>query len=149
MDTWIILKDIQAEGERNHGLTIVKSRGMAHSNQLREYRLTANGFHLEDVYLGPQGVLTGAARAALEAEEAAASLARAQEIERQKRQIERKRSVVDARIAALRADCEAEEEELKKNITEMEARERAAALQRARISSLRKADKEGGYADKK
>ncbi len=149
MDTWIVLKDIQAEGERNHGLTIVKSRGMAHSNQLCEYRLTANGVHLEDVYLGPQGVLTGAARAALEAEEAAASLARAQEMERQKRQIERKRSVVDAQIAALRADYEAEEEELKKNITEMEAREQAAALQRARISSLRKADKEGGRANKK
>jgi circadian clock protein KaiC len=149
MDTWIVLKDIQAEGERNHGLTIVKSRGMAHSNQLREYRLTANGFHLEDVYLGPQGVLTGAARAALEAEEVAASLARTQEMERQKRQIERKRSVVDAQIAALRADYEAEEEELKKNITEMEARERAAALQRARISSLRKADKEGDCANKK
>ena len=149
MDTWIVLKDIQAEGERNHGLTIVKSRGMAHSNQLREYRLTANGFHLEDVYLGPQGVLTGAARAALEAEEVAASLARTQEMERQKRQIERKRLVVDAQIAALRADYEAEEEELKKNITEMEARERAAALQRARISSLRKADKEGDCANKK
>ena len=69
MDAWIVLKDIQAEGERNHALTIVKSRGMAHSNQLREYRLTAKGLHLEDVYLGPQGALTGAARAAREAEE--------------------------------------------------------------------------------
>ncbi len=148
MDAWIVLQDIQAEGERNHGLTIVKSRGMAHSNQLREYRLTAKGLHLEDVYLGPQGVLTGAARAAREAEEAQASLSRTEEIKRQKRQIERKRAVVDAQIAALRAGYEAEEEELKKNIAEMEAREKAAALQRARIASLRKADKEGGYAKK-
>ena len=148
MDAWIVLKDIQAEGERNHGLTIVKSRGMAHSNQFREYRLTAKGLHLEDVYLGPQGVLTGAARAAREAEEVQTSLSRTEEIKRHKRQIERKRSVVDAQIAALRAGYEAEEEELKKNIAEMEAREKGAALQRAKIASLRKADKEGGYAKK-
>ncbi len=149
MDSWIVLKDIEGQGERNHGLTIVKSRGMAHSNQLREYRLTANGLHLEDVYLGPQGVLTGAARAAREAEEVAASLERTEEIKRQKRQIERKRVVTDAQIAALRAAYEAEQEELKKKIAEMEAREKAAAQQRTKIASLRKADKEGGHADKK
>ena len=148
MDAWIVLKDIQAEGERNHALTIVKSRGMAHSNQLREYRLTAKGLHLEDVYLGPQGALTGAARAAREAEEVETSLSRTEKIKRHKRQIERKRSVVEAQIAALRAGYEAEEEELKKNITEMEAREKAAAQQHARIASLRKADKEGGHAKK-
>jgi len=76
------------------------------------------------------------------------SLSRTEEIKRHKRQIERKRSVVEAQIAALRAGYEAEEEELKKNITEMEAREKAAAQQRARIASLGMADKEGGHAKK-
>jgi circadian clock protein KaiC len=149
MDTWIVLHDIQSEGERNHGLTIVKSRGMAHSNQLREYRLTANGLHLEDVYLGPQGVLTGAARAAQEAEETAASLSRIEEIDRQKRQIERRRAVVDAQIASLRAGYEAEEDELKKTIAEMGAREKTAAQQRIEIASMRKADKEGNVGNEK
>jgi len=148
MDAWIVLRDIEAEGERNRGLSIVKSRGMAHSNQVREYRLTAKGFYLEDVYLGPQGVLTGAARAAREAEEAQASAERADEIQRQKRQIERKRAITDAQVAALRAGYEAEAEELKKKIAEMEAREKAAALQRAKIASMRKADKEVDHAEK-
>ena len=71
MDTWIVLKDIEGQGERNRGLTIVKSRGMAHSNQFREFRLTGNGIMLEDVYLGCVRRLTGAARAAQIAEEQA------------------------------------------------------------------------------
>jgi circadian clock protein KaiC len=149
MDTWLVLKDIQGEGERNRALTIVKSRGMAHSNQFREYRLTHKGLHLEDVYVGPQGVLTGAARAAREAEEVQASLARTEEIKRNERQIGRKRAVAEAQIAALRVDYEAQEEELRKNILEMEAGERAAALQSAKIASLRKADKEGKNGNKK
>ena len=148
MDTWIVLKDIEGQGERNRGLTIIKSRGMAHSNQLREYRLTAKGLYLEDVYIGPQGALTGAARAAREAEEAQASLERTEEIQRQKRQIERKRAITDAQIAALRAGYEAEAEELKKKITEMQAREKATTVQRTKIASMRKADKEGGNAKK-
>jgi circadian clock protein KaiC len=149
MDTWIVLKNIQGEGERNRGLAIVKSRGMAHSNQLREYRLTHKGLHLDDIYVGPQGVLTGAARAAREAEELAASIVRSDEIKRNEREIKRKRAVVEAQIAALRADYEAQEEELRKNILDMEARERAAALQRTKIASMRKADKEGKDGDKK
>jgi circadian clock protein KaiC len=52
MDTWIVLKDIEGQGERNRGLTIVKSRGMAHSNQFREFKLTGKGLILEDFYPG-------------------------------------------------------------------------------------------------
>jgi circadian clock protein KaiC len=146
MDTWIVLRDIPGAGERNRLLTIVKSRGMAHSNQFREYRLTARGIHLEDVYVGPSGVLTGAARAAQEAEDAAASHGRIEEIYRKGRQIERKHAVLEAQIAALRADYEAEAEELQKQIVEMEEGERTALLQRTKIASMRKADKEGGNA---
>ena len=98
MDTWMALKDIEGQGERNRGLTIVKSRGMAHSNQFREYQLTGKGILLEDVYLVRQGALTGAARAAQIAEEHASSLARTDEIERLNRQIERKRAVFESQM---------------------------------------------------
>ncbi len=69
IDTWILLRDIEIGGERNRGIYILKSRGMAHSNQIREFRLTDKGIDLIDVYTGPAGVLTGAARAAQEAKE--------------------------------------------------------------------------------
>ena len=71
MDTWLVLRDIESNGERNRGLWVLKSRGMAHSNQVREFRLTDKGIALEDVYIGPAGVLTGSARAQQEAREKA------------------------------------------------------------------------------
>jgi circadian clock protein KaiC len=75
MDTWVLLRDIENQGERNRGLCILKSRGMAHSNQMREFLLTDEGIDLIDVYIGPGGVLTGSARCTREAEEAGETLA--------------------------------------------------------------------------
>ena len=144
MDTWIVLKDIEGQGERNHGLTIVKSRGMAHSNQFRELLLTGNGIILEDVYLGASGALTGAARAAQIAEEQVAALVRTQEIERFDRQIERKRAMLESQLTVLRSEFEAEEEEIRKRIAQVEARDKAARDQRSRIARARKADEETG-----
>ena len=144
MDTWIVLKDIEGQGERNHGLTIVKSRGMAHSNQFRELRLTGNGIMLEDVYLGASGALTGAARAAQIAEEQVAALARTREIERLDRQIERKRAMLESQLTVLRSEFEAEEEEIRKRIAQVEARGKAASDQRSLIAHARKADEETG-----
>ncbi len=144
MDTWIALKDIESQGERNRGLTIVKSRGMAHSNQFREFRLTGGGLMLEDVYLGESGALTGAARAAQIAEERTAARARAEEIERLGRQIERRRTVLESQLTVLRSEFEAEEEEVRKRMAEIEARDQAAAEQRNRMAHARKADEEAG-----
>jgi circadian clock protein KaiC len=144
MDTWIVLKDIEGQGERNRGLTIVKSRGMAHSNQFRELRLTGNGIVLEDIYLGASGALTGAARAAQIAEEEAAALARKEEIERLGRHIERKRGVLESQLKVLRSEFEAEEEEIKRRMAEVEAREQAAEEQRSQAAHMRKADEETG-----
>jgi circadian clock protein KaiC len=93
---------------------------MAHSNQIREFMLTGRGVQLLDVYQGAEGVLTGTARLAQEAKERADVLARQQEIERAKRELERKRHALEAQINALRADFRAEEEEMKKLITEMQ-----------------------------
>src|SRR5579863_3095701 len=71
IDTWILLRDIEIGGERNRGLHVLKSRGMAHSNQIREFILTPQGIELQPVYIGPSGVLTGSARVALEARDKA------------------------------------------------------------------------------
>lgn len=71
IDTWLLLRDIELGGERNRGLYILKSRGMAHSNQIREFGLTDHGIDLIDAYLGPEGVLTGSMRLAQEARESA------------------------------------------------------------------------------
>ena len=79
MDSWILLRDIEGYGERNRDIYILKSRGMAHSNQIREFRLTGNGIELVDVYVGPEGVLTGRERLTQEARDKAKALARRQE----------------------------------------------------------------------
>src|SRR4029453_13671747 len=80
-DTWLLLRDIELSGERNRAMYVLKSRGMAHSNQIREFLLTSEGIELADVYLGAEGVLTGSARQTQEAKERAATLRLQQEAE--------------------------------------------------------------------
>jgi circadian clock protein KaiC len=112
IDTWLLLRDIELGGERNRGLYVLKSRGMAHSNQICEFLLTDRGVELKDVYVGPEGVLTGSMRLAQEAREQGAALGRRQEIQRRRRELERKRRVLESQMAALHGQIEAEEEEL-------------------------------------
>ncbi|MHC1730538.1 MAG: circadian clock protein KaiC [Bacteroidales bacterium] len=119
IDTWLLLRDIELNGERNRGMYVLKSRGMANSNQIREFILTDNGVKLREVYIGASGVLTGSARVAQEAHENAGLLRRKQDIERRKRDLERKRKVMESRVAALHAEFMSEESEALKNI-EME-----------------------------
>ena len=111
IDTHIMLRDIELSGERNRGIYVLKSRGMANSNQIREFILTGQGVELRKVYIGPEGVLTGSARIAQEANENAALLIHEKDIERKKRELERKRKVIETQIAALRAEFEAEQSE--------------------------------------
>jgi circadian clock protein KaiC len=111
IDTWLLLRDIELSGERNRGMYVLKSRGMAHSNQIREFILTDHGVELREVYIGASGVLTGSARIAQEANENAKLLTRKHDIERKKREIERKRRTLEAQIASLQADFESEESE--------------------------------------
>jgi circadian clock protein KaiC len=111
IDSWLLLRDIEIGGERNRGLVILKSRGMAHSNQIREFLLTDHGAELHEVYIGPEGVLTGSARLAQEAQEKAEVLTRKQEIERRQFGLERKRKALEAQIAAMHAEFEAQETE--------------------------------------
>ena len=116
IDTWLLLRDIELNGERNRGMYVLKSRGMANSNQIREFILTNHGVKLRNAYIGASGVLTGSARIAQEALENTEVLTRKQDIERKKRELERKRKALEAQIASLHADFESEESEAIKMI---------------------------------
>ena len=141
MDTWILLRDIESGGERSRGLYVLKSRGMAHSNQIREFLLTNQGIELQDVYFGPEGdLLTGTTRYQQEAKEKAAALVREREIQCKQRDIERKRQIMEAQIAALRADFEAEEEELQRIIAQEKLLEEALLEDREAMGRIRVAD---------
>ena len=140
IDTWILLRDIELAGERNRGIYVLKSRGMKHSNQIREFVITSEGIRLEDVYVGPEGVLTGSMRAAQEDREKAAALARAQDLERRQRELTRKRATLEAQIAALRAEFEAIDHEAKVVAQQDTAREQQLTDNRGAAAIRRGAD---------
>ncbi|HLX69866.1 MAG TPA: circadian clock protein KaiC [Verrucomicrobiae bacterium] len=141
MDTWLLLRDIELGGERNRGLYILKSRGMAHSNQIREFLLTDQGIDLRDVYVGPEGVLTGSLRLAQEAREKADKLTRDLEIETKRRAIMRKRAALEAQIAALRAEFEGESAELDKAVKQESSRIEQLRVDEIAMAQSRRADK--------
>lgn len=141
IDTWILLRDIEIGGERNRGLYVLKSRGMAHSNQIREFRLSDNGIELLDVYVGPEGVLTGSARLSQEARDRAEQVTYQQEINRKQFGLERKRAAMEAQITDLRAEFEAEESETLKIIDIEKARTKLFTQDQSKMAKSRKADK--------
>jgi circadian clock protein KaiC len=140
VDSWLFVRDIELDGERNRAMYVLKSRGMAHSNQLREFRLTPRGIDLLDVYVGPEGVLTGSSRLSQESREKAAALARQQEAERRDRDRTRKREALEARIAALRKEFEVEEVEAETSSAQDVSRESTIAESREAMSRSRQAD---------
>jgi circadian clock protein KaiC len=140
IDTWILLRDIELGGERNHGIYILKSRGMAHSNQIREFLITKEGIKLQDVYVGMNGVLTGSARLAQEVREKAEQNLLKQEIEHKTYSIERKRKALDAQIEALKAEFEAEEAETLKLIDYEKTQLEQSLKDRINMSHKRKGD---------
>ena len=139
IDTWLLLRDIEI-GERNRGLYVLKSRGMAHSNQIREFRLTNQGIELLDVYVGAEGVLTGSARLSQEAKDDAEQLLRQQEIGRKRYGLERKREVMEAQIIALRSGFEAEESDALKVIGIEKARNERFNQDKVKMAKSRKGD---------
>ena len=139
-DTWIRLRDIEFGGERNRGMYILKSRGMAHSNQIREFVLTDKGVNLLDVYVGPSGVLTGSARLSREAQEKAKDLVRQQDAQIKQLHLERKRKAMEAQIADIRAEFKTEEAEVKKFIKQEKLRQQKVSQDREAMAQIRKAD---------
>jgi circadian clock protein KaiC len=111
MDSWLLLLNREMAGEHNRQLYLLKSRGMAHSNQVREFIMSSEGIKLRSAYVGPEGVLTGSARLAQEAREAAAALVREQDLGRRGRELERRRREVKAQIEILQAQLASEEAE--------------------------------------
>lgn len=149
MDTWILLRDIEIGGERNRGLYILKSRGMAHSNQIREFLLTHKGVQLLDVYTGPSGVLTGSARLAQESQERAQALVRQQDVERNQREIQRKRQIMEAQVAALQAQFETEKEQLELASAQEATAGKQLSIDRKAMGRQRKADTQPAIKNKK
>ena len=143
IDTWILLRDIELGGERNRGLHVLKSRGTAHSNQVREFVLGSHGVEFRDVYVGPEGVLTGSMRLAQEARERATAEARLQRIASKRRELEHKRQALEAQLSALRTGFEIAEEELELLIATKEAAGQQFLDDRTDMAHSRRADDEG------
>jgi circadian clock protein KaiC len=142
IDTWLLLRDIELNGERNRGMYVLKSRGMANSNQIREFILTDHGVELREVYIGTRGVLTGSARITQEALETAEVLTRKHDIELKIREIERKRKEMEARISTLRSDFESEESEAVKAMEAEREMLKRLAQDKVEMAVSRKADVE-------
>ena len=140
MDTWLLLQVIEGSGERNRGLYILKSRGMEHSNQVREFILSSDGIQIRDVYIGTGGVLTGSARITQEAQEEIESLESGLEIKRKQRGIERKKAVLEAQIAALRTEFETEKDELERAIAKEKLHQKILTEETLIMARTRKAD---------
>jgi circadian clock protein KaiC len=139
VDTWLLLRDIESGGERNRGLYILKARGIAHSNQIREFLLTDHGAELQEVYLGEAGLLTGSARVTQEANDESAALFARQEIEAKQFLLERKRQALDAQIAALQLDLATEEQKSRQLIAQEELKVKKWERDRGEMARSRSA----------
>jgi circadian clock protein KaiC len=140
MDAWVLLQDFEGNGERNRVLYVLKARGMAHSNQIREFLISARGIDVVDAYIGASGVLTGSARAAQGALEKAAVLAGQQEAAQLKREVERKHAALERQIGGLRSDYETEAVELRRIAEQVGTRTFVLGTERAASGLLRQAD---------
>src|SRR5262249_42351323 len=137
MDTWLLLRDIEIGGERNRGLYVLKSRGMAHSNQIREFLITSQGIRLVDAYLGPEGVLTGSARLQQEARDRENETTRQQDEQRKLAVLERRRRAVERQIQELRAELAEEDRVVKVAAGETDLRKKVVADDRAAMGRSR------------
>ncbi len=140
VDSWILLRDIESNGERNRGLYILKSRGMAHSNQVREFLITDKGVAIVDVYSGTGGVLTGGARLSMLAQEKASDLLMQEEAELRHLEVENKRNVLDSKIAAMRAEFAAQEAANVKLISQENLRKTQLNSDKSAMGKMRQID---------
>ncbi|MBL4676272.1 MAG: circadian clock protein KaiC [Mucilaginibacter sp.] len=138
VDAWIQIKDIELNGERNRGLYVMKSRGMEHSNQVREFVFTKTGLDLIDVYIGPEGVLTGSARATQIMLEETGELIHSQALDRKDRELDRKRKMLEGKIDGLRTEFESTEKELNKVYIEEQIKKERIQQARRNMEDIRK-----------
>lgn len=144
MDTWLLLRNVEFNGERNRTIYVLKSRGMAHSNQVREFVLSEKGIDLVDVYLGAERVLTGTARVAQEELERAAAALRQEDHRRKLSQHASRQKAIEAQIAALRSEAEMESAEVAFSIARENFHQRTTQQSTHVMAQLRGADTIGG-----
>lgn len=141
-DTWILCRDLELNGERNRCVHILKSRGMPHSNQVREFLMSREGIRLVPPYIGAGQVLTGSSRVAQKAKEKADALVRSQDIEKRQEALDRKRSALEAQIKVLQMEFGAEELELERIIGQQRSRESQLQVEREAMNRIRSGDSE-------
>jgi circadian clock protein KaiC len=137
VDAWVTVRDVESNGERNRALYIMKSRGMMHSNQVREFVITAEGLRLVDVYLGPDGILIGSARESQELNEVTGIEMRTHALGRKDREVERKRKVLESKIASLREEFDSVQDELNKSYIEEDLRKEIMEKNRKQLTQKR------------
>ncbi|MDB5117994.1 MAG: kaiC [Mucilaginibacter sp.] len=142
VDAWILVRDIEFNGERNRGMYIMKSRGMKHSNQVREFIITDKGLDLVEVYLGPEGVLTGSAREAQKLQEQTGEVLRDYAVGSKDREIIRKRKVLEAKISSLQMEFESAEEEMNKMYQQEELIKEVTKNTRDEITKRRRGEQQ-------
>jgi circadian clock protein KaiC len=140
VDTWLVVRTLEGNGEFNRTLSVVKSRGTAHSNQVREFLITAAGIELADVYVGPQGVLTGSARSAQEARERADAVDLQEDLDQRSAKLQRDRQSVEAQVAALWRDFDDEATAVDRLLSRGTSGRQEGADQRLEQGRLRQGD---------
>jgi len=140
IDTWIFLRDMENGGEKNKGLYILKARGLNHSNQIREFRITSGGINLLDVYTGPGGVLTGSARIAQMVNDKLEELKRNQQIESKQKQLELMRKHMELKIAEIKAEFAKQETELQQLIEQERVKQQMVEAAKKEMAKSRRAD---------
>ena len=140
MDTWILLRDIELNDERNRGMYVLKSRGMAHSNQIREFLITDDGLQLVDAYIGPGGVLTGTSRINQEAVETAEEQLRQQKLERLRRDLKRRENAMESRMQEIKDAFQSEKEEIEHALAELDVSKTSLNQNIRKLTKMRGAD---------
>ena len=148
IDTGLVLRTLEGNGEHNRVLSVMKSRGMAHSNQVREFLLTDRGIELADVYVGPQGVLTGSARSAQEAKELSEAIARQEDLQQRRANLDRERASVEAQVAVLWREFEDESDAVNRLLSRGATGREEGAEQRLEQGRLRSSDENAFDADR-
>lgn len=137
IDSWLVLQNLEQVGERTRGITILKSRGIAHSNQIREFIITSNGIKLEKIYVGPNGILTGSARLDQEEQEKLHLLLQEKETLRRKKLLEHKKALLEAKIMALKSEFDADVEEIESLIMKEEIQNKRILETRSAMAKRR------------
>ena len=137
-DTWILLRDLELNGERNRCLYVLKSRGMAHSNQIREFVLSHNGISLVPAYVGAGAVYTGSARLAQEAREKAEAVHEQQDLDVKRKQFAAKRKLLEPQIAGIRSELAAGQDEFARLSRQQQQCDRRLVLDQAEMAKIRK-----------